>query len=529
VVLPEDGDTPSPDAYDGSSIFDMPSVATSSEATTPLTPPETGESVPDKLPEVAESPLLRKSSKSAIPFQFDLTGLEGGEFLLQARRKNRADWNVAFKIPQIKEIKSFAGVSKINLSFTSEPSTSSVSKSQDPSSNAEKHHPNQSPSSEKKGTDKEKGKKETAFQKSLEQIIPKSVHQRLSECQKTCVGSKTTKQTVRCRNKKAISSRVTLVVLPSLAKATKEKDYVEILGTVKDVIYSTMCHVHSGIATSPDKFSMLENLIKGLADTTHPLSFIELEQFNSWISAIFSLESECEVPKIEITLPSDEKPGEAKRPEAGSSEAIYTQVRKAIPPFTLYESKNLDKLSTFTALEKLASRPLGVSDMDPGFIYILWFEGKFGHIKIGRSKDPQKRIKRWKSKCGRDIKDVHTAIDLVKVPHVNRVEKLMDAELYISRRALKCTKCGTNHNEWFHTSQDLAVAIFDKWKDWILQSPYEEDPSTHQWTLRPTFKETLEVVCKPVKLDTKPQNRPRLRRPSIRKAPGFVSSTQRNH
>lgn len=64
VLSPAESVSPSPDAQDGSSIFDFSFSISPSEATTPLTPPESKASSQDKLPDVADSPLLRKSTKA---------------------------------------------------------------------------------------------------------------------------------------------------------------------------------------------------------------------------------------------------------------------------------------------------------------------------------------------------------------------------------------------------------------------------------------------------------------------------------
>lgn len=157
-------------------------------------------------------------------------------------------------------------------------------------------------------------------------------------------------------------------------------------------------------------------------------------------------------------------------------------------------------LSPDVALQKVIAQKLTPTDLKSGFIYIFWVEGmSWGHLKIGRSVDPRERLRQWNKKC----KHTHVYVeDIVKVPHVSRVERLMHIELKDVRKSFKCAGCQTVHWEWFEVSQSHAKKVFEKWKNWINQHPYGKD-HTGNWMLKPDSSTTIADVCKPVPLEKK--------------------------
>ncbi|KAL8883616.1 MAG: hypothetical protein Q9192_007076 [Flavoplaca navasiana] len=80
-----------------------------------------------------------------------------------------------------------------------------------------------------------------------------------------------------------------------------------------------------------------------------------------------------------------------------------------------------------------------------GYIYIYNFPGNFGHVKIGvTSKSPEERLQCWQKQCGHvpELLFPKTEDDLVPMPHVYRVEKLVHAQLRNHRKKeLQCRKC----------------------------------------------------------------------------------------
>lgn len=169
--------------------------------------------------------------------------------------------------------------------------------------------------------------------------------------------------------------------------------------------------------------------------------------------------------------------------------------------FHLYQSKKNMSLQTNVALRQAVEANLTEIDLKLGCIYIFWLKGmSFGHLKIGRSNDPKRRIQEWNKKCKAD----HVLVeDMIKIPHVSRIEKLIHLELKDLRKSMKCAGCGRNHCEWFEISESNARRVLKKWQDWIKQHPYEKD-HTGNWTLKPSLRTTVADICQPLLLDAKP-------------------------
>jgi hypothetical protein len=87
------------------------------------------------------------------------------------------------------------------------------------------------------------------------------------------------------------------------------------------------------------------------------------------------------------------------------------------------------------------------------------------------------------------------------VLHINRVEKLIHAELAAYRRQeMKCAgkKCGKKHIEWFEVGEELATKVVRKWMAWMRELPYEPRAGRNdqiQWFLREEQMQKLDVLC----------------------------------
>ena len=223
-------------------------------------------------------------------------------------------------------------------------------------------------------------------------------------------------------------------------------------------------------------------------------------------------------PSLEAALPTSASPT-TKAPKDNPL---------GCPQFAPHLPKRTKYLPTSVALQQVIENDLTKADLNSGFIYIFWLKGmSWGHLKIGRSKDPRQRIQQWNSQC----KHEHVFIDdMVEVPHVNRVERLMHMELKEIRKSMKCEGCGRVHSEWFEISEDDAKRVFLKWKDWIIQQPYEMD-SAGKWRLKPSFKATMADVCQPLLLHSIPNKPIGPRKPKhfsrnsakVRRSQGFVT------
>ena len=112
-------------------------------------------------------------------------------------------------------------------------------------------------------------------------------------------------------------------------------------------------------------------------------------------------------------------------------------------------------------------------------------------LKIGRAQNVHRRMTQWTKQCNQNITLVRyyphyasAAADPrsasgVKVPHVNRVERLVHLELRgmgMGKEAEKCSDCGKEHREWFEvpgTRDGLrgVDSVVRRWVQWAENLP----------------------------------------------------------
>jgi len=137
-----------------------------------------------------------------------------------------------------------------------------------------------------------------------------------------------------------------------------------------------------------------------------------------------------------------------------------------------------------------------------GHVYILkapkYFEenypGEPPLVKIGISMDVKKRVFDLKTNCG--LFDLERVEDSQDISHkwYYKVEELVHSELANFNRVLKCGKCrtgkgeGSAHREWFAVSETVALHAVQRWRNFILEEPYDDNGIlTDHWSemLRP--------------------------------------------
>jgi hypothetical protein len=144
--------------------------------------------------------------------------------------------------------------------------------------------------------------------------------------------------------------------------------------------------------------------------------------------------------------------------------------------------------------------PRSPATEDDGYIYIFRskpdaFPGP-KYVKIGKTKQkPEERKDQWGKKCKFDFIHVEDENDK-RFLHYHVVEKIIQAELYNERRKYKCNKCKnfhhlelgegsilstpTEHGEWFEVSEEKALEVVNKWRDWVIKNePYRPDGTLH--------------------------------------------------
>jgi hypothetical protein len=131
----------------------------------------------------------------------------------------------------------------------------------------------------------------------------------------------------------------------------------------------------------------------------------------------------------------------------------------------------------------------------PGYVYAFRIKPEqIIQIKIGRAEDPDERIKNQMRTCklGELLKSWYPKFP---VPHHERVEKLIHAELYNLRYQFQCQVCKKKdkdepkaHTEWFQLDFDRISMLTDRWNNWMSsEKPYDSNGS-----LKPFWRYRLE-------------------------------------
>lgn len=148
-----------------------------------------------------------------------------------------------------------------------------------------------------------------------------------------------------------------------------------------------------------------------------------------------------------------------------------------------------DYKSSYALVRSKLTIPLDSTDRTDGYVYVYEVEGNKGLVKIGYTgRSIETRHKEWEFDCNRDPKilyPTHSGSAMV-VPNARRVEALCHAELDHRRIRIYCRGCLKQHIEWFEVSVAEAIAVVQKWSNWMTANPYQSTQlrSEVKWTLK---------------------------------------------
>ncbi|GKT45371.1 uncharacterized protein ColSpa_05552 [Colletotrichum spaethianum] len=96
-------------------------------------------------------------------------------------------------------------------------------------------------------------------------------------------------------------------------------------------------------------------------------------------------------------------------------------------------------------------------------------------VKIGQTtRDREGRMKQHQAQC-RHLEMVgHPQAVSDDFPLFSFAEKLIHKELHNYRYRWKCI-CGRNHKEYFQVSEDIAVEVFERWRDFCKKTPWDSN------------------------------------------------------
>ena len=311
----------------------------------------------------------------------------------------------------------------------------------------------------------------------LEHIVPMNIQSRVREEQGKCVASKVGKPQERC-SANSPGLRID-IISRELWRCNVEVDPSGFLEHIEQLIQAVMCGTHRNVARS----SKRQEKLKRLANRFIHLPDVERTEFQAWVNGITH----------------KHQPIARSATKSGSASDTWKQAHS--PGFTAYQPKCTKHTSISAALLKEIEKPL-VSNQKDGFIYVFWDKEHFGKVKIGRTNNLERRLKEWDRDCKRThmYHPISQSGELSKIPHVNRIERLVHIELKECRKQRYCPSCKKNHQEWFDVGEASVAKVILKWQDWIMQRPYALDSKTQTWVLKPEVMKTLAQVCEPVVL-----------------------------
>lgn len=340
----------------------------------------------------------------------------------------------------------------------------------------------------------------------LEHILPFNLYDRLKLKPYHCVGSLVKNPNQRCSNKARGPLACVDKILRTMSSLDKETNYKDILDQVEKLVEAVMCGSHINAALSNSKANSRMIKIRKLTSDLATLSTEDRLAMRTWIKAILSCDSSSDLQSITTTYPYMDKTSATSR--SGTAQSTPTSLDKTtaetsyLPKFVSYQPKWSLNRSVTQALLHVIANPLKPTDLKDGFIYIFWDKEHFGKVKIGRTNDLEHRLEGWNQQCKRTHSYHKATTDgqLARIPHVSRIERLIHIELKEYRLRRGCEGCNKTHEEWFDVEEAQAVKVFQKWQDWILQSPYAYDPDLKVWRIRSEMVDTLPQICEPVPL-----------------------------
>ncbi|KAL3440133.1 meiotically up-regulated gene 113-domain-containing protein [Aspergillus insuetus] len=322
------------------------------------------------------------------------------------------------------------------------------------------------------------GKEDTNLMKKLKKLIPPHVKDRLVEDGLRCVAD--TQRGGRC-SKKAKNVDVGSALRQLNVAASEVSSMYETAQTLFSLL---LCATHQKEAAGSLMILRRNDLSDDSSDRV-----VTLEH---WLAAAREASNLSEAPTPDPT-PS----------VAGVIPPLETRFNTALPNFIEYHPPDKPRPPVSEELERIIVSPLTANDANTaGHIYIFQCKGKFGYCKIGYSTDHGSRLQSWEKQCGRELTCYFPGSndELLPVPHVTRVERLIHAELAEQRRKeVGCPgpRCGRTHKEWFEVNELLALLVVRKWVAWMQKVPYMRIPGGSTWVLDVYRVGDIREVCTP--------------------------------
>ncbi|EXK81931.1 hypothetical protein FOQG_13690 [Fusarium oxysporum f. sp. raphani 54005] len=266
--------------------------------------------------------------------------------------------------------------------------------------------------------------------------------------------------------------------------------------------------------------SYLEGLLKVLETNIYCPQHINkqpLQKVASWKLSIAEILEEHSVKLAESSIPEKTRgpsgaPNTQGSPESPSTSRsdgfVLRSGRLLIPnfdrdlstywpnkyntsPFEIIPTSDrvADYKSSYDMVKREMLKELYDMDQRDGQVYMYEVEGNQGFVKIGyTTRFVEERLQEWDFDCNRASKALYpiSLSTAAAIPNARRVEALCHAELDHRRIMIYCHGCLKQHQEWFKIPSTEAIAVIQKWSDWMAARPYESIQlrNTTKWTIK---------------------------------------------
>ncbi|KAF5965916.1 hypothetical protein FCOIX_12720 [Fusarium coicis] len=264
---------------------------------------------------------------------------------------------------------------------------------------------------------------------------------------------------------------------------------------------------------NPDVYlndSHLEGLLKVLETNMYCYQHINeqpLQKVASWKSSIVEILAEHLIKLAESGAP--EEPVAPESPSTSRSDGLvlksgslsipnfdrelstYWPATYNTSPFEIIMKSNrlADYKSSYDTVKREMTRELHDKDQRDGHVYMYEVEGNPGFVKIGyTTRSVEERLQDWDFNCNRAPKALYPipSSTAAAIPNARRVEALCHAELDHRKIRIYCHGCLKQHLEWFEIPSTEAIAVIQKWSNWMATHPYQSIQLRHKvkWTIR---------------------------------------------
>ena len=144
--------------------------------------------------------------------------------------------------------------------------------------------------------------------------------------------------------------------------------------------------------------------------------------------------------------------------------------------FNAWSARVMLHLGPNRPIIRIITTPLSPSEKREGCIYVFQRKEVFGLCRVGyTTHNVHQRRRQFSEHCRQSQQILYQR----QVRNVRRVEALIHIELAGHRQVEKVCNLGNGcrcaHREWFALSPDKAVAIIERWAQWMDSEPYSAD------------------------------------------------------